>query len=87
MTDLTPPQDRPSRAPWLIAAAVIAVLTLWLTALAPPEPGEGSTLRWLRKVVEHPVRGGLALGLVLWALSPRQRPPPDDPGHGEGQGL
>ena len=77
---------RPRWTPWLASAAALFLFAL-LARARPPQPGEGPGLRWLRMLAEHPVRGALALGLVLWALSPRREPPSDDPGLGADQGL
>jgi len=73
-------------ASWVAAAAAMGLLAA-LSPAWPPAAGEGSCARWLRMLAEHPIRGTLALGLVLWALGPRRPPPGDDPGHGVSQGL
>lgn len=50
----------------------LGILTLalasLLVSLLEPLPGEPLWIRWLRTLVEHPLRGALGLGLLHWAL-------------------
>jgi len=64
----------PIRAAWVLGALLWAGLT-GAAAWIPLAPGESVPLRWLRKLGEHPVRGTLALGLLVLAL----RKAPDRP--------
>jgi len=43
-------------------------LSSLIVSLREPLPGEWLWLRWLRTLVEHPLRGALGLGLLYWAL-------------------
>ncbi|HED67130.1 MAG TPA: hypothetical protein ENJ09_16440 [Planctomycetes bacterium] len=55
---------RPTYRALLAAALTILCLEL-LASLAPPAPAEPLALRWLRAVAAHPLRGGLAIALLL----------------------
>jgi len=77
----SPPARRPPASPPDSRAGLVALVLGGLTWMGialvvervHPEAGEGLCLRWLRKLVEHPIRGSLALALALLALrrSPR----------------
>ena len=78
----TPPGSNPPPGPPGRVAAALTPLAigvaLWAAvhlgdALLPPGPGEARIGRWLRKLAEHPLRGSLALGLLLAAGLPRYR--------------
>lgn len=59
----------------------LALLAGWLGSWLPALPGEPALLRWLRTLAAHPVRGGLALTLLLLAVTPSSASPePTDPG-------
>ena len=76
---LVPPTPWASLAPWAIGAALWFAVSL-LDAGVPSGPGEPLCARWLRKLAEHPLRGSLALGLLLAAggllRGPRGAPRP-----------
>ena len=58
----------PTKSPVPAALVIGALLWAGLTGVAawvPLVPGEAVPLRWLRKLGEHPVRGSLALGLLV----------------------
>jgi hypothetical protein len=63
------------RPPWFrvvqvatgVAVAVAAAVVRDSVAVSPVEPGG---LRWLRVLVDHPIRAGLAASLLFFALSP-----------------
>jgi len=71
------------RPGWRWGVALWGAVLLALGALEPLRPpalGEPLSLRWVRKVREHPVRGAVALGLVLVALRPPGRRGAGGPG-------
>jgi hypothetical protein len=82
----------PTKPP--VPAALVLGALLWagLAGVAtwiPLVPGEAVPLRWLRKLGEHPVRGSLALGLLLLALRKapgRSQTPLTGPKRGLGEG-
>lgn len=59
----------------LVVCLAIGFLLAWLVHAAdgwfPPRAGEGLAVRWLRALAAHPVRGGLAIGLLALAALAR----------------
>jgi hypothetical protein len=50
---------------WGLPLLLLHLLPVW----QPAASGEPLALRWVRKAGEHPLRSGLALGLILWAVA------------------
>jgi len=60
----------------LASALLVAALLAWNDS-HPAASGEPLLVRWARTAAQHPLRTGLALALLAWALRPAGRGSPD----------
>ena len=66
----TKPVSRPPRFSWLLLGPFLWGLVALGDLMVLPGAGEPLLARWARKLAEHPVRGSLALALLVLALRP-----------------
>ncbi len=62
--------SRPPRFSWVLLGPFLWGLVALADLLVLPGAGEPLPARWARKLAEHPVRGSLALALLILALRP-----------------
>ena len=65
--------SRPLRFSWLLLGPFLWGLVALADLLVLPGAGEPLPARWARKLAEHPVRGSLALALLVLSLRPARR--------------
>ncbi|MSR61338.1 MAG: hypothetical protein EXS08_02665 [Planctomycetes bacterium] len=60
----------------IACALLVGALLAWNDS-HPAASAEPLPLRWARTAAQHPLRTGLALALLAWALRPARNYPPD----------